>query len=506
MKATGNTSKILELSFLWEISKALNSTSNSVEITSGIKRVFDSFLCLSDLKILIYEPKNRYIKDFSKSWTILESVEEQKYSQIIRECFKYFEDGGFLFNNKVASINDKNFDAQALLTDKYNNIILPVIQKNSVIGLIDIEFSAIRDNIMLNDYIVSLNIAASQISASVINSILNEQMQVSIDFHNSMKNIAKIIETQYELSYIIPIVGEMIDKFISEHLIYIFIKNDHGEFELIWPSYCNKTKFDQLFAAITPEKTFAVSTEKNTGAFGLIADNNVLGVIVASSPHNKLSDEEINYLQQLSQQTSITINRANTYAEILKHATMDALTGLNNRRQFENRLKQEISTAQRKTSPLCCIMLDIDYFKSINDSYGHSVGDKVLKDISKIIVDELRVSDIAARYGGEEFVILLPSTGLEEASQVAERLRSAVSLTKFDISEMEIKDVKTLTTSISVGVSAYSPDFSDNSILYKNADKALYKAKQTGRDRVVVYNIEENMDFMNSEKCICDNL
>ena len=98
-------------------------------------------------------------------------------------------------------------------------------------------------------------------------------------------------------------------------------------------------------------------------------------------------DEE--YLSQLSGQIATTINRANVYAEILKHATLDALTGFYNRRQLEERIKQEVSNAKRQNAPLCGIMTDIDFFKSVNDTYGHAVGDLVLKTIAKVIRSQL---------------------------------------------------------------------------------------------------------------------
>ena len=99
---------------------------------------------------------------------------------------------------------------------------------------------------------------------------------------------------------------------------------------------------------------------------------------------DKLSQREIDYIDQLTKQSSITIQRANMYAEVLQHATLDALTGMNNRRQFEVRLKQEVAAAKRQQRPLCAIMLDIDFFKKVNDNYGHAVGDEVLKNVAAI--------------------------------------------------------------------------------------------------------------------------
>ena len=170
----------------------------------------------------------------------------------------------------------------------------------------------------------------------------------------------------------------------------------------------------------------------------------------------------------------------------MQHATLDALTGLNNRHQFEIRLKQEYAGAKRQNKPLCAMMLDIDFFKSINDTYGHATGDKVLKTVANVIKDKLREYDIPSRYGGEEFCILLPQTNIEEASIVAERLRSAVETKAIETFIEKDDSNKNISVTISIGLSQLKEtDMAED--LYKRADKALYEAKKTGRNKVVVY-------------------
>jgi diguanylate cyclase (GGDEF)-like protein len=196
---------------------------------------------------------------------------------------------------------------------------------------------------------------------------------------------------------------------------------------------------------------------------------------------DKLTDEEILYITELTKQSAVTIERANTYSEILQNATMDALTGLNNRRQFEVRLGEQYSIANRQNTPLCAIMTDIDYFKKFNDTYGHAVGDTVLRTTANVIKSQLREYDIPSRYGGEEFCILLPQTTIEEAKIVAERLRSAVENENIELSENQIIHV-----TISVGLAELDiRDMAED--LYMKADSALYKAKEGGRNRVVVW-------------------
>ena len=136
-------------------------------------------------------------------------------------------------------------------------------------------------------------------------------------------------------------------------------------------------------------------------------------------------------------------------------------------------------------------MTDIDFFKSVNDTYGHAVGDLVLKTVARVIKLQLRDYDIAGRYGGEEFVIMLPYTRLEEAKIVAERLRKAVENTQIDITKVnpDAKDKK-INVTISLGVYEYHKEDYEKTLI-RNADKALYIAKETGRNKVAV--IESNM-------------
>ena len=134
-------------------------------------------------------------------------------------------------------------------------------------------------------------------------------------------------------------------------------------------------------------------------------------------------------------------------------------------------------------------MTDIDFFKKVNDTYGHAVGDLVLKTVAKTIKKGLREYDIPSRYGGEEFAILLPNTTLDEASMVAERLRKQVEKKKINIEDYNIDGVSEISVSISLGVSRYDEKtMKDSEDLYKKADTGLYQAKESGRNRAVVAN------------------
>ena len=167
-------------------------------------------------------------------------------------------------------------------------------------------------------------------------------------------------------------------------------------------------------------------------------------------------------------------------AELFHQANTDALTGLSNRRYFLFQAEQEMRRAQRFDRKLSVIMMDLDHFKKVNDTFGHAVGDIVLQTIARVGLESLRESDIMGRLGGEEFAVLLPETNVKAAEEVAERLLQHVDETPIKVGRKTLK----CTTSLGVAqISSRDKSFDD---LLARADKALYQAKEEGRDRVVV--------------------
>lgn len=162
---------------------------------------------------------------------------------------------------------------------------------------------------------------------------------------------------------------------------------------------------------------------------------------------------------------------------LAQKAQIDALTGLWNRRHFDQRFESELSLARRAKRSLAVCMLDIDHFKSINDNFGHPGGDEVLKQVSSLLADTIRAEDVVCRYGGEEFAIITPSVG-EGAAALAERIRAAVEQMTIKLGSRQIP------VTISIGVAVCGRDYSRTMI--DLADAALYRAKQNGRNRVEV--------------------
>ena len=181
--------------------------------------------------------------------------------------------------------------------------------------------------------------------------------------------------------------------------------------------------------------------------------------------------------------------RKKRYADRLRHnvqlslemAITDQLTGLHNRRYMSRHLDTLISSAQKKGRPLAFVIMDIDFFKRVNDSYGHGIGDEVLKEFATRISANVRGIDLACRYGGEEFVVAMPDTDIAFATNIAERLRQSIETTPIQIS----RDPGQLSITISIGIARCEGEGDTAEQLLHRADQALYRAKRTGRNKVV---------------------
>ena len=186
-------------------------------------------------------------------------------------------------------------------------------------------------------------------------------------------------------------------------------------------------------------------------------------------------------LEEKAKQTEEKVKeQAKVIEELRAKVRVDALTGLLNRHALENDLKKELSKVKRYKYPLSLIMCDIDHFKQINDTYGHGIGDKVLKNLSAIWQKSVRETDSVYRYGGEEFIILTPHTNREDCYKLAERLRKKINTYRFVVEPPD----KYLSITVSLGVTQAKPDDTVHDVVTR-VDKALYMAKKSGRNCTV---------------------
>ena len=215
----------------------------------------------------------------------------------------------------------------------------------------------------------------------------------------------------------------------------------------------------------------------------LIVDNEVIGVLdVQTSEENAINKYDLNLLMNVASQIAITVAHVVYVAKVEHQAVTDGLTGLYNYRYFYNCIDQEYKRAVRYNRPLSLLMLDIDYFKNYNDTYGHVMGDLILKNIAKMIKNNVRDVDTVVRYGGEEFAVILPETFEKEAYDIAERIRAAVEKDKVQLED----GGNSVGVTVSIGVAGSGEAESYHQLIHF-ADEALYAAKNADRNCVRIY-------------------
>ncbi len=226
---------------------------------------------------------------------------------------------------------------------------------------------------------------------------------------------------------------------------------------------------------------------KSTAVFPLIRNQQLIGILSMGSAQEErfISGSATDFLERLAAILAVCLENTLNHERLKILGLLDPLTGVHNRRYFDERLEEEVSRVAREERALSCLFLDIDFFKQFNDTFGHHVGDCVLQKVAATIKSHMRSSDILARFGGEEFSVLLVNTDRDEAMEIAERIRCAIS----ELPQV-VADNDTQQVTISIGCSVLLSDHPPASIaitsqaLVERADKALYQAKALGRNRV----------------------
>ncbi len=222
-------------------------------------------------------------------------------------------------------------------------------------------------------------------------------------------------------------------------------------------------------------RTFG-KAERHSCAYRLRIAGNTLGELKFTR-NKKFSEDEMEQLENFIYHLVYPLRNAIQYQQAVRAAQIDSLTGINNRAALDKNLEREVELAHRHDNTLSMLIMDVDHFKRINDTLGHSAGDTVLKTLVTCINETMRNSDMIFRYGGEEFALLLSGTDLDGARQVGERLRTAVAAYPF------VYNGKELALTVSIGVANLGRRDSAKR-LFNKADAALYQAKKAGRNQV----------------------
>lgn len=214
----------------------------------------------------------------------------------------------------------------------------------------------------------------------------------------------------------------------------------------------------------------------------LLSGDEAIGTFMLAARDRQQFGKDIReMLSIIANQVAVSLQNGMMYQKMETMATTDGLTGLTNHRTFQDRLVQLLDRAERTNQPASLLLCDVDHFKRVNDTYGHPVGDEVLRQVAKVLQRSVRKIDIPARYGGEEFAVVLEATGSEGAMHLAERIRK-------DVADMVIESDKgPFHITMSIGIASFPDDARERPVLIERADNALYFAKENGRNRCVTY-------------------
>ncbi len=225
------------------------------------------------------------------------------------------------------------------------------------------------------------------------------------------------------------------------------------------------------------------ATLKSHLTLPLAVEGEILGCISLNSDQpNAFDAQDLQFLSVIGYQMAATLKHFQRFSSVKNMAIYDTLTGLYNRRYFEERLEVEAQKSFYSGAPISLVMVDIDFFKKVNDTFGHTEGDQVLCKISSLLKASVRKKDTVARYGGEEFILILPEAGLEQSFVIAERIRQLVENTPFEVGRAQVN------LTLSMGISNFpSHRVKSREELVKMADQALYDAKRGGRNKICIF-------------------
>ena len=231
------------------------------------------------------------------------------------------------------------------------------------------------------------------------------------------------------------------------------------------------------------QKLGAKTALKSHLTLPLAVEGEVLGCVCLDSEQpNAFDVQDLQFFSVIGYQIAASLKQFQKISSIKDQAIYDKLTNVHNRRYFDERVKAETQKSFSSRTPLSLVMIDIDFFKKVNDTYGHHAGDSVLSKIASLLKNSVRKDDTVARYGGDEFVLVLPGAKLEVTAIIAERIRRLIETTPFEIESGQIH------VTISMGISNIpTHQAKSGEDLVKMADQALYKAKNEGRNRVCIF-------------------
>ena len=310
---------------------------------------------------------------------------------------------------------------------------------------------------------------------------LNERLERSVAELRAIAEISEIIHSTLDFETVGPIVLESLQKVINIPAACIFVIDKAKGRTLFSASKGLRADISRTYGQVDYASGDLGVSDEHFACMELLDHNQMIVVFCADSEAvETLDTDDRIVLQAVAAELVVAVENSQLYKLTKRLAITDELTDLYNYRYLQQRLDDEIGRASRYGKQLSFLMIDVDDFKSVNDTYGHLVGDNVLSDLGRVLKTTVREVDIVARYGGEEFSVLLPETDASGAFIVAEKIREAVSLNRFP----DVEGERTIHVTVSIGVANLPLHAEDKEMLLRQADDALYQCKSTGKDRV----------------------
>ncbi len=398
--------------------------------------------------------------------------------------------------------NDVSQDPYYFSSTKRNGsaLAVPMFNEEELLGIIYVETATRND--FKSDDVQTLQTLANQVATAIQKARLYTHAQDHIQGMTTLQTVSAAMTSSLELSEILRNIVEILK--ISYGYTYISIYLLDGETlhlgaQLGYPDELvikaipitsgvigrtARTKETQFILDVNNDPAFmrASYEVKSEICVPLLKHDHILGVLnVESKEENPLDENDLNLLDAIAGPLAVAIDNARLHAEVKTMALTDAMSGLANRRAFDEILHTELPRARRYNNPLSLIIMDLDSFKEFNDRYGHPAGDIRLKEIAEMLKENVREPDIAARYGGEEFAVILPNTGKHGAVKLAERLRNAAEA---KAPTHHLNDSVIAGYTISLGVATFPEDAVTGQDLLIAADNAELDAKRLGKNRV----------------------
>ena len=384
----------------------------------------------------------------------------------------------------------------------------PIIAGDTTMG--SIELFSQRPDAFADEDLKAIALCARKAAVAICNAKVGDQLRQTAEERDLLYEIMGFVSASMPPVQLLSKVADSLGNYLSAHAVAAFtvqrLPHIHKTTEVMmrnftrtdmenlkdifigrWPPNSANDETETNGRMLERQQAFAVnfSVGKSIYVLPLFSRDLLQGIIVLLWEYDRKIDfhrhmDEM--IRIVSDQTAMGLERHHLYMGVEKIGLTDELTGLSNRRMFNYLIEREINRSRRYRRPLSLVMIDIDFFKKINDTWGHPVGDVVLRELGGLMRENFRRLDVPVRYGGEEFAVILPETSLEEAINFAERFRVKVEKANF----MNGRERIPVTISLGVatiGNSAVSDDM-DADALLQMADRALYQAKQSGRNRI----------------------